>query len=62
MRDSLGATGKKDTMKRNDSSIKVEISLKEATSHDLDKMVFGQGYGEYVFESNSDKNMIQFFE
>ena len=25
-------------------------------------MVFGQGYGEYVFESNSDGNMIQFFE
>ena len=62
MRDSLGATGKKDAMKRNDSSVKVEISLKEAAPHDLDIMVFGQGYGEYVFESNSDGNMIQFFE
>ena len=62
MRDSLGATGKKDAMKRNDSSVKVEILLKEAAPHDLDIMVFGQGYGEYVFESNSDGNMIQFFE
>ena len=62
MRDSLGATGKKDAMKRNDSSVKVEISLKEAAPHDLDIMVLGQGYGEYVIESNSDGNMIQFFE
>ena len=31
-------------------------------THDLDIMVFAQGYGEYVFESNSDGNMIQFFE
>ena len=61
-RDSLGATGKKDAMKRNDSSVKVEISLKEATLHDLDIMVLSQGYGEYIFESNSDGNMIQFFE
>ena len=49
-------------MKRKDSSVKVEISLKEATPHDLNIMVFGQGYGEYVFESNSDENMIQIFE
>ena len=62
MRDSLGETGKKDAMKRNDSCVKVEISLKEAAPHDLDIMVFGQGYGEYVFESNSDGNMSQFFE
>ena len=62
MRDSLGATGKKDAMKRNNSSVKVEILLKEAAPHDLDIMVFGQRYGEYVFESNSDGNMIQFFE
>ena len=62
MRDSLGATGKQDTMKRNVSSVKVEISLKEAAPHDQDIMVFGQGYVEYVFESNSDGNMIQFFE
>ena len=62
MRVSLGAMGKKDAMKRSDSSVKVEISLKEAAPQDLDIMVLGQGYGEYVFESNSDGNMIQFFE
>ena len=62
MKDSLSAMGNKDTMKRNDSSVKVEIWLKEAAPHDLDIMVFGQAYGEYVFESNSDRNMIHFFE
>ena len=60
MRDSLGTTGKKDAMKRNDSSVNVEISREEVAPHDLDIMVLGQGYGEYVFESNSDGNMIQF--
>ena len=49
-------------MKRNDSSVKVEISLKEVALHDLDIMVLGQWYGGYEFESNSDGNMIQFFE
>ena len=62
MRDSLGVAGKKDAMKRNDASVKLEISLKEAALRNLDIMMFGQGYGEYVFESNSDGNMIQFFE
>ena len=49
-------------MKRNDSSVKVEISLKEVALHDLDIMVLSQWYGGYEFESNSDGNMIQFFE
>ena len=47
---------------RNDYSVKVEISLKEAAPHDLDITVFGQGYGKYIFKSNPDGNMIQFFE
>ena len=62
MRDSLGATGKEDAMKRNDFSIKVEISLKEAAATDLDIMVYGQGYGEYVYKSNKEGNMIQLYE
>ena len=62
MRDSLDATGKKDPIKRNDSSIMVEISLREAATTDLDIMVYGQGYGEYVYESNEDENMIQLYE
>ena len=62
MRDSLGTTAKKDAMKRNNSSVKVEKWLKEAAPHNLDILVFSQGYGEYVFESNSDGNMTQFFE
>ena len=62
MRDSLGVTDKKDTMKRNDSSVMVEILLKKATPHDLDITVFGQEYGDNLLESNSDGNMIQFFE
>ena len=62
MRDSLGATGRKDAMKHNDSSIKVEILLREAATTDLDIMVYSQGYGEYVYVSNEDGNMIQLYE
>ena len=40
MKDSLGATGKKDAMKRNDSSVKVEISLKEAAPKKLNEVTY----------------------
>ena len=36
MRNSLGYTGKKDPMKRDDSSIYVEILVKDAAENDLD--------------------------
>ena len=38
-------------MKRDDSSIKVEILLRDATKYDLDVTVVGQGFGEFVYES-----------
>ena len=44
MRGSLGATDKKDAMKRNDSSVNVETSREEVAPYDLDIMLFGQGY------------------
>ena len=62
MRDSLDATGKKDAMKRKYSSIKVEISLREPATTDLGMMVYGHGYGEYVYESNEHGNMIQLYK
>ena len=62
LRDSSGATGKKDAMKRNYSSVKVEILLRKAATTDLDITVCGQGYREYVYESNEDGNMIQLYE
>ena len=62
MRDSLGITGKKDPLHRNDECILVEISLKEAAAFDLDVTVTGQSFGEYVYESGTEKNMVSVSE
>ena len=62
MRDSLGITGKKDPLKHNDESILVEISLKEAAAFDLDVTVTGQSFGEFVYESGTEGNMVSMYE
>ena len=62
MRDSLGITGKKDPLKRTDESILVEISLKEAAAFDLDKIVTGQSFGEFLCESGTEGNMVSIYE
>ena len=62
MRNSLGIAGKKDPLKRNDKSILVEISLKEAATFDLHKIVTGQSFGEFVCESRTEGNMVSIYE
>ena len=62
MRNSLGYTGKKDSMKRDDSSINVEISLRDAVVYDLDATVIGQGFSEFLYESGKNGNMSQMYE
>ena len=61
MRNSFVYTGKKDPMKRDDSSINVEILLRD-TEYDLDVTVVGQGFGEFVYESGKGGSMIQMYE
>ena len=62
MRESLGYTGQKDLLTRDDSTIKIEITLKEAAAEDLDVTIFGQAFGEYVYESNSKGNKAKLYE
>ena len=62
MRNSLGYTSKKDPMKRDDSSINVEISLRDAAEYNLDVTVVVQRFGELVYESGKDGNMIQMYK
>ena len=57
LRDSLEATGKKDPLKCSDESIKVEISIRDATPFDLDITI-----SEFVYEQGSDGNMVSLFE
>ena len=54
MRNLLGYTGKKDPLKRDDSSINVEISLRDAAEW--------QGFGEFVYQSGKDGNMIPMYK
>ena len=49
-------------MKRDDSSINVEISLEDAAEYDLDVKVVGERFGEFACESRKDGNMIQMYE
>ena len=49
-------------MKRDDSSINVEILLRDAAAYDLDLTVVGQGFGEFVYESGKVGNVIQMYE
>ena len=49
-------------MKKDDSSINVEILLRYAAEYDLDVTVVGQGFGEFVYDSGKDRNMIQIYK
>ena len=62
MRNSLGNTGKKDPMKRDDLSTNVEIVLRDAAEYDLDGIVVGQEFSKFVYESGKDGNMIQVYK
>ena len=62
MRDSLGITGKKDSLKCSDESILVEISLKEAAAFDLDVSVTGKSFREFIYDSGTKRNMVSMYE
>ena len=49
-------------MKRDNLSINVEIFLRDAVEYDLDVIVVGQVFSEFVYESGKDRNMIQMYE
>ena len=50
LRGSLGVTGKKDPLKCSGKSVKVEISLRDASPFHLDITMTGQSFSEFVYE------------
>ena len=62
MRNSLGYTGQKDPMKKDDSFINEKLSLRDVAEYDLDVTVVGQRFSKFVYESRKDGNMIQMYE
>ena len=62
LRDSLGVAGKKDSLKRSDESIKIEISLRDAAPYDLDIIMMRQSFLEFAYEKGSDGNLVSLFE
>ena len=44
MRNTLGFTGQKDPMKRDDSAINIKITLRGAAARNLEVIISGQGY------------------
>ena len=62
MRETLGCTGNKDPMKKDGSTIKVRITLRNAATHNLDVLIAGQSIGELVYESRKEGNKLQMYE
>ena len=62
MRNSLGYTGQKNPMKKDDSFINEKLSLRDVAEYDLDVTVVGQRFSKFVYESRKDGNMIQMYE
>ena len=62
VRDSLGVTGKKDFLKCYNESIKVDISLHDATPFGLDITMTRQSFSEFLYEQGRDGNMVNLFE
>ena len=63
MRETLGYTGQKDGMKRDDSTtITIKITLKEAAATNLQVLIQGQGIREYIYDKQKGRNMLQFSE
>lgn len=62
MRETLGYTGQKDEMKRDDSTITIKITLKEAAATNLQVLIQGQGIREYIYDKQKGWNMLQFSE
>ena len=50
MRNTLGFTGQKDPMKRDDSAINIKITLRGAAARNLEVIISGQGYWEFLYE------------
>ena len=49
MRNTLGFTGQKDLLKRDDSAINGKITLRGAAAKNLEVITSAQGYGEIFF-------------
>ena len=50
MRKTLGFTGQKDPMKRDDSAINVKITLRGAAARNLEVIISREGYREFLYE------------
>ena len=62
MRDYPRLTGKKDPLKWSDEISKVKVSLYQAAPHDLYITLIGQSFGEFVYEVETEGNMVNLFE
>ena len=58
MRNTLGFTGQKDLMKRDDSA----ITLRGAAARNLEVITLGQGYGEFLYERGNKGTIMSMYE
>ena len=62
MRNTLGFTGQKDPMKRDDSAINVKITLRSAAARNLKVIISGQEYGQFLYERGNKGTIMSMYE
>ena len=60
--ETLGDTGNKNPVKKDDSTITARITLKNAAAQDLDILIARQGISDYIYKGRKDGNKLQMYE
>ena len=62
IRNILGFTGQKDLMRRDDSGINVKTTLCSAAARNLEVIILGEGYGQFLYERGNKGRMMSMYE
>ena len=62
LRDTLGLTGKKDSIKNNNDDITVKIPFRDQARDDTYVAMTGQSFHEYIYKENVRGYLIQKYE
>ena len=62
MRNTLGFMKQKDPTKRDDSAINVKITLRSEAARNLEVIILGQGYGEFLYERRNKGTIMSMYK
>lgn len=62
IRETLGYTGKNYAKRRDNSTIILKITLREAAASNLQVLIQGQGMNECIYQNGQGGNLLKFYE